>query len=131
MNAWAFPESTLQTPPQDKVSNNAKVTVIAIILTVIFCVCWGPDKIFSLLLLLHPRRMHTPLLIASDVMMCLAYCQPSFTALLLLVSRIDDRITVQEVKTDQSNVVVKPSCRPRPTEGAKDDAVEPMMISTV
>ena len=70
----------------DESHSSRQMVTLAICLTMIFAICWTPDKVFSLLLVLHPKRLGIPLLIGSDVMMCLAYMNPALNPLIVLMT---------------------------------------------
>ena len=81
------------TPPgeyaqlHDVTTSNRDVTLASVCITVMFLVCWLPDKVFSLYLVFQDTstRMGMGLLVASDVMMCLAYSNPSINPILILI----------------------------------------------
>lgn len=90
--------------------------------------CYAVLKVFSLLLLLHPRRMDVGLLVASDAMMCLAYSQSTLALLAILLSRLHD--PNHDLSASQDIKPHDPS-QLKPTAGTTTDATEAMMISTV
>ncbi len=70
----------------DESHSSRQVVTLAICMTLVFAICWTPDKIFSLMLVLQPRRMGISLLIASDIMMCLAYINPALNPIVVLLT---------------------------------------------
>lgn len=111
---------------------------LAIVVTLVFALCWAPDKIFSLMLVLHPHRMDAPTLIASDVMMILAYSNPTINPLLILGSGM------RELKhsTASNGAIVKRTITETSSNGKVDHSTslplcpqeepfDPEMITTV
>ena len=107
---------------------------LAIIITITFAICWAPDKIFSLVLVLHPTKMDAPTLIASDVMMILAYSNPSVNPFIILFSGL------KEVKRNTTSAVVvkrmapnSPNCKQDTSLPlcAQEEVPDPEMITTV
>ena len=119
-------------------SERRDYATLAIVLTMAFALCWAPDKIFSLMLVLHPRQMDAPSLIASDVMMVLAYSNPAVNPLIILLSGLREvkrtgstpgpavvkRTIAEHVNGKQDNSTSLPLC-------AQEDVVDPEMITTV
>ena len=71
----------------DVTTSRRQLTIFQICLTVTFLVCWLPDKVFALYLVYQDtsNKMSTSLLLMSDLMMCLAYSNPSINPVLTLV----------------------------------------------
>ena len=71
----------------DVTNSRRELAMFQISLTVAFLVCWLPDKVLALYLAYQDtsKKMSTNFLLMSDLMMCLAYSNPSINPVLTLV----------------------------------------------
>ena len=126
---------------RDAPAERRDYTTLAIAVTIAFALCWAPDKIFSLMLVLSPRQMDAPLLIASDVMMVLGYTNPALNPFIILLSGLREvksgagggattvpasikRTIAEHVTGKQDSSTSLPLC-------AQEEVVDPEMITTV
>ena len=90
-----------------------RTVTLTILLTVLFAVCWTPDKIFAVLLTFKPSTIDLNFLIISDVFLCLACLNPCLNPWCIYIIMVRATMPGRESATryrigQQGGVVVGP-----------------------
>ena len=89
----------------DVTNSRRELAMFQICLTAIFLVCWLPDKVLALYLAYQDtsRKMSTNFLLMSDLMMCLAYSNPSINPVLTLVCTLRQCLLCKRTRNQPSS----------------------------